>query len=262
MTPFVLDEGALLGWIGQFVWALFRIAAMFMVAPVFGARYVPMRIRITLALAISVVLFPLLPAPPSVEPFSAAGVVLAVQQVMIGVAMGFILQLVFDAIVIGLQTVSMSMGLGFAIFLDSQNGVQVPVLSQLHLLLAMLLFLAFDGHLMLIELLADSFQVLPVGGGTLNADAFWLMASRGSDLFIGALKIALPAATAVLIVNLSIGVISRAASTLNLFAIGMPLTMVMGFLVLIATMPTLEGSLTFLLESAMLAVDRLLLMVD
>ncbi|MHA7815431.1 MAG: flagellar biosynthetic protein FliR [Pseudohaliea sp.] len=262
MTPFALDEGALLEWLGQFAWALFRIAGMFMVAPVFGARYIPARIRVALAFASALVLFPLLPAAPAVEPFSLAGIVLALEQVLIGVALGFVLQLVFDAIVIGIQTVSMSMGLGFAVFLDSQNGVQVPVLSQLHLLLAMLLFLSFDGHLMLVQLLADSFRVLPIGAGALNADAFWLVASRGSALFLGALKIALPAATAILIVNLSIGVISRAAPTLNLFAIGLPLTMLVGFLVMFATMPTLQGSLLFLLEQAMLAADRLLLLVS
>ncbi|MFO7551074.1 MAG: flagellar biosynthetic protein FliR [Haliea sp.] len=262
MTPLALDEGVLLAWLGQFAWALFRIAAMFMVAPLFGARYIPLRIRVALALACALVLFPMLPPPPAVLPFSLQGLVLAAQQVLIGIAMGFILQLVFDAIVIGIQTVSMSMGLGFAIFVDNQHGAQVPVLSQLHLLIAMLLFLAFDGHLMLVQLLADSFRILPVGGGGLNADAFWLVASLGTTLFVGALKVALPAATAVLIVNLSIGVISRAAPTLNLFAIGLPLTMLVGFLVLIATLPTLQDSLLFLLEQALLSVDRLLLMVN
>lgn len=258
MTPFALDERVLLEWLGQFSWAMFRIAAMFMVAPVFGARYIPVRIRVALAFACSLVLFPMLPAAPAVPPFSPAGLVLVFQQVLIGVAMGFLLQLVFDAIVIGIQTVSMSMGLGFAVFVDSQNGVQVPVLSQLHLLIAMLLFLAFDGHLMLVQMLVDSFHILPIGAGGLNAEAFWLVAAWGSMLFIGALKVALPAATAVLIVNLSIGVISRAAPTLNLFAIGLPTTMMVGFLVLVATLPTLQESLLFLLEEALLSVDRLL----
>lgn len=262
MMPFALDEAALMAWLGQFAWALFRIAAMFMVAPLFGARYIPTRVRVALALACTVVLYPMLPPPPEVLPFSLSGLLLAAQQVLIGIAMGFLLQLVFDAIVIGIQTVSMSMGLGFAIFVDNQHGVQVPVLSQLHLLIALLLFLAFDGHLMLFQMLADSFRILPVGAGGLNADAFWLVANWGSTLFMGALKVALPAATAVLIVNLSIGVISRAAPTLNLFAIGLPLTMLVGFLVLFATLPTLQDSLLFLLEQALLSVDRLLLMVN
>lgn len=262
MTPLALDEAMLLEWVGQFAWSLFRIAAMFMVVPLFGARYIPARIRVALSLALAVVLFPMLPPPPALDPFSPSGIAVVFQQVLIGVAMGFIIQLVFDAIVIGIQTVSMSMGLGFAIFIDNQSGVQVPVLSQLHLLIAMLLFLSFDGHLMLVQLLADSFRILPIGAGGLNADAFWLVASWGSTLFVGALKVALPAATAVLIVNLSIGVISRAAPTLNLFAIGLPMTLMVGLLVLFATMPTLQGSLLFLLEQALLSVDRLLLMVD
>lgn len=260
MTPFELDEAALLEWLGQFLWALFRIAAMFMVVPLFGTRSVPVRIRMALALACALVLFPLLPDPPALALFSPAGVVLVFQQVMIGIAMGFLIQLVFDAIVIGIQTVSMSMGLGFAIFIDRQNGVQVPVLSQFHLLIAMLLFLSFDGHLMVVRLLAESFQILPVGAGGLGAEGFRLVAAWGSTLFLGALKVALPAATALLIVNLAIGVISRAAPTLNLFAVGLPMTMLVGFMVLFLTLPTLQETLLFLLEEALLTIDRLLLL--
>lgn len=262
MTPYEFSETALLDWLGQFLWTLFRVAAMFMVAPLFGARYIPTRVRVTLAFACSIAIFPMLPPGPDVAPFSAQALLLVAQQILIGIAAGFILQLVFDAIVIGIQTVSMSMGLGFAIFIDSQNGVQVPVLSQLHLLLAMLLFLSFDGHLMIVALIVDSFQLLPVSAGGLSPEAFWTVASWGTTLFIGAVKVALPAATAVLIVNMSIGVISRAAPTLNLFAIGLPLTIVVGLIVLIITLPSLEVSLIFLLEQATATINSLWLMVN
>ncbi len=262
MTPFAVDEAAVLQWLGRFLWALFRIAAMFMVVPLFGTRSVPVRIRMALALAFALALFPVLPDPPAIDLFSPSAVVLVFQQVMIGIAMGFIIQLVFDAIVIGIQTVSMSMGLGFAIFIDRQNGVQVPVLSQFYLLIAMLLFLSFDGHLMVVRLLAESFQAVPVGAGGLGAEAFWLVASWGSTLFLGALKVALPAATALLIVNVAIGVVSRAAPTLNLFAIGLPMTMLVGFVVLYLTLPTLQQTLLFLLNEALLSIDRLLLLAS
>ncbi|TCO76590.1 flagellar biosynthetic protein FliR [Chromatocurvus halotolerans] len=262
MTPFAVDEAAVLEWLGQFLWALFRIAAMFMVVPLFGTRSVPVRIRMALALAFALALFPVLPDPPGVDLFSPSAVVLVLQQVMIGIAMGFIIQLVFDAIVIGIQTVSMSMGLGFAIFIDRQNGVQVPVLSQFHLIIAMLLFLSLDGHLMLVQLLAESFQIVPVDAGGFGAEAFWLVASWGSTLFLGALKVALPAATALLITNVAIGVVSRAAPTLNLFAIGLPMTMLVGFVVLFLTLPTLQQTLLFLLEEALVSIDRLLLLAS
>lgn len=258
MTLFALDEAEVLGWLGAFLWTLFRISGLFLVAPIFGARYIPSRVRVAMATAYALVLFPFLPEPPPTALFSAQGVVLVAQQLLIGIAMGFILQLIFDAIVIGIQTVSMSMGLGFAVFIDNQYGVQVPVLSQLHLLIATLLFLAFDGHLLLVQLLADSFQVLPVGAGGLGAEDFWLVANWGTTVFAGALRVALPAVTALLVVNLSIGVISRAAPTLNLFAIGLPMTLLVGLLVLTATLPSLEGSLLFLLQESLLAIDRLL----
>jgi flagellar biosynthetic protein FliR len=248
---FPLSESDMLAWTGHFVWALARIGGMLMVAPLFGAQYVPMRIRAMYALALTAALLPVLPMPPeTLAPFSLEGVLALAQQVLIGVAAGFVLQLVFDAVVVGIQTVSMSMGLGFAVLVDSQSGIQVPTLSQLYLLLALLLFLAMNGHHAVIEMTALSFTTLPVGTGGLDTDVFWELATWGSTMFAGAVKIALPAATAVLIANISIGVISRAAPTLNLFAVGLPFTILAGFGVLMLTLPSLQAPVQALLTAA------------
>ncbi len=251
------SEAQLLEWLGQFLWPFFRVAGMLMVAPLFSADFVPARIRLLVAFSLALAIVPLLPPPPDVVPFSAVGLFIGVQQLIIGMAAGFVLQLVFDAIVVGFQTVAMSMGLGFAVMVDSQRGMQVPMLGQFHVVIALLLFLAMNGHLMMIGLIIDSFTYLPVGVTGLDAEAFRQIVAWGTTMFAGALRVALPAATAILLVNLSIGVISRAAPTLNLFAVGFPITMLTGFVVMMASLPMLTSTLRLLLEQAWIAIFAL-----
>ena len=254
----VISERELLDTMAEFLWVFFRVGGFLMVAPMFGARYVPARVRILVAFALSLALFPVLQVDAQVTLFSIAGFVVAIQQVLIGLACGFIMQLAFDAVVIGIQTVSMSMGLGFAVLVDNQSGIQVPTLSQQYLLLAILLFNAMNGHLMVIELMVESFALVPPGDGILAGEDFWRVMEWGTTMFAGAVKIALPAATAVLIVNVSVGVISRAAPTLNLFAIGLPMTILSGFVVLFLTLPSLTDSIRYLVRESARSVFALL----
>ncbi|MDT8438380.1 MAG: flagellar biosynthetic protein FliR [Wenzhouxiangellaceae bacterium] len=255
--PTVTDM-QLLQWLEQFLLVLFRVGGLVMVAPVFGSRSLPMQVRVMLAVGLTLALFPIVPPVPVIDPVSLAGAIVIFQQILIGAATGLILQLAFDAVVIGIQTVSMSMGLGFAIMVDSASGVQVPTMSQFHLILATLLFLAMNGHLLLVQLLIDSFATLPVGSTGLDRDAFWMVAGWGSTVFAGAVKVALPAVTAVLIANVSIGVISRAAPTLNLFAIGLPSTILVGMVMLLITLPSFGQSVTWLIERALETITRMI----
>jgi flagellar biosynthetic protein FliR len=241
---------------GGWFWPFARIAAALMVAPVFSARLVPKRVRLVLALALTLVIVPAGPAAPAVAPLSAPGLLLVGQEILIGLAMGFALQMVFDALVIAGQTIAMSMGLGFAFMLDSRHGVSVPVLSQLFLMLATLTFLALDGHLALIETLAASFASLPVGSA-LGRDGVWALVGFATQVFAGAMQVALPAAVALVVVNLAFGVMSRAAPTLNLFAVGFPVTMVLGFVILLWTLPNVQANFASLLAAAFALVQAL-----
>lgn len=254
----LLTDTMLLQWVEQFLLVFFRVGGMVMVAPVFGSRSLPTQTRVLLALGLTLALFPILPPVPLVDPLSLAGGIIIFQQILIGAASGMILQLAFDAVVIGIQTVAMSMGLGFAVMVDSASGVQVPTLSQFHLIIATLLFLAMNGHLLLLQLLVDSFTVLPVGAEGLDRDAFWIVADWGATVFAGAAKIALPAVTAVLIAQVSIGVVSRAAPSLNLFAIGLPTTILVGTILLMITLPAFVHSFTWVIERAIATISRLL----
>jgi len=217
-----------------------RIAAALTVAPIFSARLVPARIRLVLAFGLTVVIAPLLPPAPLAQPLSSTGLLIIFQQMLIGLIIGAVLQMVFDAMVVAGQTAAMSMGLGFAFMIDSQRGVSVPVLSQFFLVMTTLVFLAIDGHLAFIQLLADSFVMIPVGEVGILREGIWATVLWGSKLFAGAMLVALPAVAALLVVNFSFGVMSRAAPTLNLFAVGFPITLTIGFVIIMWSLPGLQ----------------------
>ena len=204
-----------------------------------------------MAVLVTALITPSLPNMPSVEPMSAAGLLLSGQQVVIGFAMGFILQMVFGAIVIGGQTLSMTMGLGFAMAVDPQNGVQVPVLSQLYVILATLIFLAIDGHLILIQVLVDSFTLLPIGLSGWSNDFGINVVLWASQMFLTALLLVLPALTAILLVNVAFGVITRAAPQLNIFAVGFPVTITAGFVFITLSMPTVFSRIVNMFDASL-----------
>jgi len=237
-------------WLGSFFWPFVRIGSMMMAAPVFGARMLPVRIRIVMAIAISALTAPLLPPIPAVDPisFSSAGILL--QQILIGVATGLIIQMVFQSLVIAGEAIANGMGLGFARMVDPANGVQVPVISQFFVVLATLLFVILNGHLLLIQLMIRSFEILPVAETGLSLPGIKAVVSWASQMFVGGLMIGLPAVTALMVVNISMGVITRAAPQLNIFAVGFPLMILLGFIFLAATLPTVFSLFTQLLMDA------------
>jgi len=237
-------------WIGSLFWPFLRIGACLMVAPVFGAAHVTPRIRIVLAGALTLVALPSLPPLQSFSVLSVDGVVTTIEQVLIGVALGFALQLMFDALALGGQILANGMGLQFAFNIDPLRSVETPALGQFYSLLGTLVFLALNGHIALIETLIASFRGLPVGPAGLSPDSLHQLANWGSELFLGALRVALPGMTALLVVNLAFGVTSRAAPALNLFAVGFPITLVFGFVIVLLGLPGLHGVLTDLLSAA------------
>jgi flagellar biosynthetic protein FliR len=236
-----LTTGQLEGYVAQGFFPFARIGACLMVAPLFGARFVPARTRVLLAVALTALVVPMLPAP-TIAPFSGQGFVVVAQQLLIGVALGFALQVVFDALGLAGQLLANSMGLSFAFNVDPLRGSSTAALGQLYIILATLTFLALGGHLALLELLVASLNTLPVGTEGLGAEGLWSMVQWGGTLFSGAIMIALPGVTALLIVNLAFGVVSRAAPSLNLFAVGFPISLVVGLAIVLAGMgPLQEG---------------------
>ena len=241
-----ISTGQFEGWVAQAFFPFARIGACLMVAPVFGARFVQPRTRVVLAVALTALVVPLLPAP-TVAPFSGEGFVVVAQQLLIGVALGFALQVVFDSLGLAGQLLANSMGLSFAFNVDPLRGSSTAALGQLYIILATLVFLSIGGHLALIEVLVQGFKPMPIGA-TLPAEALWSIVLWGGTLFSGAISIALPGVTALLIVNLAFGVVSRAAPALNLFAVGFPVSLVIGLLVVLSGIGPMQESFTKLLE--------------
>jgi flagellar biosynthetic protein FliR len=240
-----LSIGQLEGWVAQGFFPFVRIGSCLMVAPVFGARFVPPRTRIILAVAITALVAPMIPTP-AIAPFSPQALVVVFQQMLIGVALGFALQIVFDALGLAGQLLANSMGLSFAFNVDPLRGSSTPALGQLYIILATLTFLALGGHVAMIELLVAGLYALPVGTG-LGQEGLWSLILWGGTLFSGAIGIALPGVTALMIVNLAFGVMSRAAPALNLFAVGFPISLVIGLLIVLSGLGPMQEGFTRLL---------------
>jgi flagellar biosynthetic protein FliR len=246
-------------WLASFFWPLIRIGAMVTAAPVLNARQTPRLYRLGLVLVLTLMTMSLVPQPPVVDAFSGRALLMMLQQLLIGVAMGFMLQMVFTALVFGGQVVAYSMGLGFASMMDPQNGVQVPVISQFYLILATLLFLVLDGHLVLIGMLVESFHTFPVAIDGISRNGVLEIVGWGSRMFSAGLLMALPVMAALLLVNLGMGIITRASPQLNIFAVGFPITMLLGFLLMWITLPSVMENFQGLLDEGFAFINRLLL---
>ena len=243
-----VDLAQLENWLGGLLWALGRVGGLCLVAPILGESVIPARRRVGLVLVLTLVLAPW--APAAVDPLSATGAATMAGQVLVGASVGFVLKLVFEAVAFGGELVGQGMSLGFAEVVNPGGGGSTPVLSQFYTVLVTLLFLALDGHLRLIELLADSFHTLPPGPVAVSAGGLHALVLFGAQLFAGAVRVALPAVTALLVVNIGFAAISRAAPSMNLFAVGFPITLCLGFIALWLGLRALPGAFDALQESA------------
>ncbi len=236
MQGLILSLPEVTAWIGGFMWPFMRVAALFSVMPVLGGPQVPKRVRLALAVFIAFSMIHLVGDAPAVDPLSPAGLLIIFNQILIGVIMGFMVLIVFNAIVLGAESIAITMGLGFALMSDPQNGIQIPVVGQFYQIMTTLLFLALNGHHAVIQLMADSFTYLPLTA-SLDQGLMWSLLEWSKVLFAGALKIALPAIVAMLTVNMIMGIMTKASPQLNVFSVGFPVTMTVGFLVITATLP-------------------------
>lgn len=228
MQALVVSEEQLMQFIGQYLWPMMRIGAFYFAVPIIGARTVPARVRLILMLFTTLLLVPVLPPAPIVSIFSWSGFVMVVHEVLIGITLGFALQVVLHVFILAGQFIAMKMGLGFAAMNDPSSGVSTTIMSQFYLLLSTLLFLSVNGHLVVLQLMIDSFTSFPIGGEGFDRSSFLAIVQLGSWMFSAALLIALPLFTSLMIVNMSFGVMSRSAPQMNVFTVGFPITLVFG----------------------------------
>jgi flagellar biosynthetic protein FliR len=242
----------------SFIWPLLRISALFVAVPLFSLKAVPARVRLILSVALTFVVMPLLPAFPAIDMFSYDGIRVALTQVLIGLSGGFIVQMVFSTVVFAGQGIALSMGLGFASMIDPQNGQQVPVVAQLYVITGTLVFLGLDGHLLLINMLLDSFTSLPIGIDGLTKADVWAIIAWSSRMFAGGLLLAMPVIVSLLLVNISFGVATRAAPQLNIFSVGFPVTLMLGIVLIWLTLPDVLDQFTGILTDAYELIGQLL----
>lgn len=240
-------------WLISFIWPLTRILGVIMVAPVFGHRAVPKRVKIGLGIFIALIVSPTLPPMPDVGLGSWHGLFILVQQLLIGIAIGFIMRVVFAAVEAAGEIVGLQMGLGFASFFDPQSAGQTLVLARFFNMLAALVFLAVNAHLLLIGILVESFQSLPISTQPLSAVGFYHVASFGSTIFATGLQLALPIIAILLITNLALGILTRSAPQLNIFAIGFPITLGVGLIVLNLTLPYFAPQFELMIQNGLKA---------
>ena len=238
-----------------FMWPMLRISALLLAAPVFSLSALTVRIRVLLALALSVMVYPLF-TWPDIDPLSPAGLLEICNQLVIGVFMGLALQIVTAAVVVAGQTISNSMGLSMASLIDPNLG-NVPVIAQFLLILSTLIFVSLGGHAMLLALILESFATLPVGSSLFGPQAYAQLVSWSSMIFLGALLTALPVMVTLLFISIGLGVVTRAAPSLNIFSVGLPATIVVGFVVLLMSLANIGSRIQWLWLQGLLQIRSL-----
>ncbi len=257
MQPVLINASDISQWVARMWWPVLRIGGFVVSAPIASESTIPSPVKIALSLGLAFLLAPLAPVPQGLSVFSGAGVLAAAQEVLIGIAIGMVVRLAFEALTFAGQSISMTMGLGFATLVDPQHGAETPVLGQLFTIFGTLVYLALNGHLALIGALSMSFKTLPIGGAHLDRNFLWSIVVWGAQVFETGLLVALPAVIALVIVNLALGVVTRAAPQLNLFGIGFTITLMCGFVVLIVGLDGLMVGISSLLDSALAAAADL-----
>ncbi len=245
------NEAQLTAWLSPLVWPFIRVLALFSALPIFNRRNVPLRIRIALAAFITATAQASLPQMPVVPLDSALAAMLVVQQVLIGVTIGFAVRLVFAAVEYAGELIGLQMGLNFAGFFDPVSATQSTPAASFFATMVAWLFIALNGHLIVISAVVNSFQAFPVGP---EPFAFLRQAQPhrwGAEVFATGLWIALPIVTMLLFVNLVLGFISRVAPQIQIFAIGFPITLGLGLIGLYYIIPALQQPVLVTLDRVM-----------
>lgn len=226
------------------LWPMLRVSALLIAAPIFSLKALNLRIRIVLALSITWLVYPLYQWP-QIDPLSPEGLLEISNQLMIGLLMGLILQVVTAAIVVAGQSIANAIGLSMATMIDPNLG-NVPVISQFLLVMSTLIFVGLGGHALLLNLVIESFSSLPVGSNLMGELAWKQLVAWSSMLFLGALLTALPVMVALLFINIGLGVATRAAPSLNIFSVGFPAMIFAGFAILILALPSIGARIQWL----------------
>ena len=228
-------------WVAALLWPLTRILGLLATAPIFGNSSFPISVKVGLGVLLALIMAPLIPALPAADPMSMAGFLILIQELLIGVAMGFAMRIVFAAIEMAGEVASLTMGLGFASFFDPLTKGRSSAISQFMALIATMAFLAVNAHLVLLQALAESFFSMPIAATPMSAAGPYELVRWGGHIFHAGLQLSMPLVAALLITQVALGILTRAAPQLNIFGIGFPISLGVGMLVLVVVLPYLGG---------------------
>lgn len=255
MISFTIDQLYL--WINAFLWPFFRVLGLFMVAPLFSESSIPLQVKVGAAVLISLVIAPTLAPMPALPTASWEALWLALQQVLIGIALGFVMRIVFAIVMLAGEFIGFQMGLSFASFFDPGTGAQTAVISRLLNLVAMLVFLAVNGHLVMLNAFMHTFDIIPIAPGSLNPNGWGVLIEWTRELFLSGMLLALPLLIILLTMNLAFGILNRTAQQITIFAVGFPITLTTGLIILTIVIPKTAPFLMQLFEAGYETMARL-----
>ncbi|MGN6668458.1 MAG: flagellar biosynthetic protein FliR [Trinickia sp.] len=253
---FTVTYAQLNAWLTAFLWPFTRIAALIAMAPVLGHTSIPARVKIALAAFMTLIVAPTLPPMPAATVFSANGIWIMVSQFLIGAALGFTMQLVFAAVEMAGTLIGLQMGLGFATFFDPTANTSSQVISTFLNIIAMIAFLAFNGHLQVVAALIESFQSVPISAALVGPPGLHALARWGGSIFTAGLLLSLPVVIALLVANLSLGILNRAAPQIGVFQIGFSVTLMVGMLLLMLMLPNMIPFFAHLVDTGIDQMGR------
>lgn len=245
------SEGQIMAWLSPLWWPFLRTLALFATAPVFSMRAIPMRVKIGLAFFIALCAQAMLAPQPIIGVNDREALGAVAQQVAVGMGLGFAVRIVFAALEMAGEVIGLQMGLNFAAFFDPASGGQLSAVGRFFGHMATLLFVVINGHLVVLLAVVKSFEFFPVDGNFFASLAQMRLFELGSALFSSAFWLALPLIALMLFVNLTLGIISRVAPQMNIYAIGFPVTLTVGMVGIAALLPLLEQPLLTLLYRAL-----------
>jgi len=251
-----VSDAQLNAWLAQFLWPLARILAVLATAPLFNESAIPRLTKIGLAVMMTVALAPALSVDTRVPVASLDGLLILAQQIIVGIAMGFTMRLAFAAVQMAGELVGLQMGLSFATFFDPGTGANTAVISRLLNVLAVLVFIGVDGHLMMLAALALSFEAIPLAPLSLQIDGWGVVIEQGAMVFTSGVLLALPMIAALLAINLALGILNRSAPQLSVFSVGFPISLSVGLIVLVVVLPNTLPFMETLFRDSFSAISR------
>lgn len=244
--------------IAAFIWPFTRITGLMLTSPIYGHDSIPRQAQIVFAAAVAVLITPVIPPVPDIPLYSWTGFGIIVEQLLIGAAIGLVIRVTMAAVLATGEFIGLKMGLAFAVFFDPSSGVNLAVLSRFLYMITLLMFLAFNGHLLVLEILVTSFETLPIGIGRFNPDGFIMMARYGATIFSVGMLMALPILAALLVVSVSLGILNRSAPQLTIFNIGFPASLLLGIVMLMILMTDIAAFLERMFSRGLAFLQNLL----